>query len=97
MQPNKLTFPLTHSVLILLLIFIQASAVADHGGFTATLSATDVVDDGNPNSIEVESREPGTPFTGDTAAHDVNITVYITFDKAAEKPVGSNFTILFFR
>ena len=96
MQLNKLTGSLTHFILMFLLIFIQASAWSDHGGFTATLSATDVVDDGNPNSIEVESREPGTPFTGDTAAHNVNITVYITFDKAAEKPVGSNFTPYFF-
>ena len=93
MQPNKLTFPLTHSVLILLLICIQVSAVADHGGFTATLSATDVVDDGNPNSIEVESRKSNIPFTMD---HDVPITVYITFDKAAELPVLANFTIHLF-
>ena len=95
MQPNKLTFPLTHSVLILLLICIQVSAVADHGGFTATLSATDVVDDGNPNSIEVESRKSNTPFT---KPHDVNIAVYIRFDKAAEKPAPgiTDFTIHLF-
>ena len=93
MQLNKLTFPLTHFVLILLLICIQASTVADHGGFTATLSTIDVVDDGNPTSIEVESRTSGTSFTVD---HDVPITVYITFDKAAELPVAADFTIYLF-
>ena len=94
MQPNKLTFPLTRFLLILLLICIQAPAVADHGGFTATLSAIDVVDDGT-NSIEVESRKFDTPFT---AAHDVPITVYITFDKAAEEPAPgiTDFTIYLF-
>ena len=66
----------------------QASCVADHGGFTATLSAKDVVDDGNPHSIEVESRMANTPFDD---PHDVSITVYITFDKAAEKSVGFTF------
>ena len=93
MQSNKLTFSLTSFILILLLSFIQASAVADHGGFTATLSAIDVVDDGNPNSIEVESREANTSLTAD---HDKDIEVFIRFDKAAELPVAADFTIYLF-
>ena len=81
MQPQKLTISLTNFILMFLLIFIQAPIVADHGGFTATLSATDVVDDGT-NSIEVESREAGTSFIN---AHDVNIQVVVRFDKPIKK------------
>ena len=94
MQPNKLTFPLTSLILIpLLIFFIQASAWSDHGGFTATLSAIDVVDDGNPNSIEVESRMANTPFDD---RHNLPITVYITFDKAAELPAATDFDTYLF-
>ena len=81
MQPQKLTVSLTNFILMFLLIFIQAPIVADHGGFTATLSATDVVDDGT-NSIEVESREAGTSFIN---AHDVDIQVVVRFDKPIKK------------
>ena len=81
MQPQKLTVSLTNFILMFLLIFIQAPIVADHGVFTATLSATDVVDDGT-NSIEVESREAGTSFIN---AHDVDIQVVVRFDKPIKK------------
>ena len=82
MQPQKLTVSLTNFILVFLLVFMQAPIVADHGGFTATLSATDVVDDGDPNSIEVESREAGTSFIN---AHDVDIQVVVRFDKPIKK------------
>ena len=82
MQPQKLTVSLTNCILVFLLVFMQAPIVADHGGFTATLSATDVVDDGNPNSIEVESREASTSFT---APHDVDIQIVVRFDKPIKK------------
>ena len=76
-QPQKLTVSLTNFIVMFLLIFIQAPIVADHGGFTATLSATDVADD-NTNSIEVESRGAGIPFTDQ---HNVDIQVVVRFDK----------------
>ena len=82
MQPPKLIVSLTNFILIFLLIFMQTSTWSDHDGFTATLSATDVVDDGNPNSIEVESREASTSFT---ALHDVDIQVVVRFDKPIKK------------
>ena len=82
MPLNGLTSSLTHFILIPLLILIPISAWSDHSGFAAILSATDVVDDGNPNSIEVESREATTSFT---ASHDVDIQVVVRFDKPIKK------------
>ena len=78
MPLNGLTSSLTHFILIPLLILIPISAWSDHSGFAAILSATDVVDDGNPNRIEVESRTARTSFT---AQHDVDIQVVVRFDK----------------
>ena len=92
MQLNTLTVSLTRFILMFLLIFIQTSVWSDHGGFTATLSAIDVVDDGT-NSIEVESREAGTPPTD---PHSVVIKVYIRFDKAAEELADTDFTTYLF-
>ena len=69
MQPQKLTVSLTNFILVFLLVFMQAPIVADHGGFTATLSATDVVDDGT-YSIEVESRNSKTLFTVESRRRD---------------------------
>ena len=82
MPLNGLTSSLTHFILIPLLILIPISAWSDHSGFAAILSATDVVDDGNPNSIEVESRTARTSFT---AQHDVDIQVVVRFDKPIKK------------
>ena len=82
MPLNGLTSSLTHFILIPLLILIPISAWSDHSGFAAILSATDVVDDGNPNSIEVESREASISFT---AQHDVDIQVVVRFDKPIKK------------
>ena len=78
MRPPKLTVSLTNFILVFLLIFMQTSAWSDHDGFTAALSVTDVVDDGNPNSIGVESRKSTTPFTN---AHDVEIPIVVSFSK----------------
>ena len=82
MPLNGLTSSLTHFILIPLLILIPISAWSDHSGFAAILSATDVVDDGDPNSIEVESREARTSFT---ETHDVDIQVVVRFDKPIKK------------
>ena len=81
MPLNGLTSSLTHFILIPLLILIPISAWSDHSGFTAILSATDVVDDGT-NRIEVESRTAGTSFT---AQHNVDIQVVVRFDKPIKK------------
>ena len=91
MQPQKLIVSLTNFILIFLLIFMQTSTWSDHDGFTATLSATDVGDDGT-NAIEVESRTDKR-LTND---HDKEIKIFIRFSKAAEVPKTTNFDIYLF-
>lgn len=63
------------------------------GGFAATLSATDVVDDGTPNRIEVESRTADQAFTD---RHNVDIDVWLTFDRPVETPTGKDFEVYAF-
>lgn len=83
----------SRAALILLLCFILLPVSSSFGGFLATLSATDVVDDGTSTRIEVASRTAGTAFT---EPHDVDIDVQLTFDRAVETPVAKDFEVYAF-
>lgn len=88
-------YPLKKSYLALILLWsvthgFVGAAFCD---FLATLSATDVVDDGNPNRIEVASRTTDIPFT---EPHNVPIVVTITFERAVEPLIAIDFETYYF-